>query len=253
MELTGQQHIAAPRTRVWNALNDPEVLRACIPGCQSLDRSGDDRFAAAAEIRIGPIGARFRGEVTLSEIEPLQGYTIIGQGSGGIAGNAKGRAKVRLSDDGDGTLVSYVVDAEVGGRMAQLGGPIIDATARQLSGKFFTRFAGLIGKVDPANPENLKSVASAALHAPGDAAPVTAMPPAPELPIAWILAIVVATLSGFLTGRGNNAAGSDWAGLAISLLVIVVAAAGFEFGKRAAPTVTVDAATLRCLLMGAKV
>src|SRR5262245_21619309 len=131
MNLSGEQQVAAPRQRVWEALNDPEVLRQCIPGCQSLDKEGDDRFNAVAEVKVGPIGARFRGTVQLSDLDAPNGYTITGQGNGGIAGNAKGGAKVRLSDVDGGTLVSYDVQAEVGGRMAQLGGPIIDATAKQ--------------------------------------------------------------------------------------------------------------------------
>jgi carbon monoxide dehydrogenase subunit G len=252
MEMTGQQHIAASRARVWDALNDPEILRGCIPGCQTLEKNGDDSFTATAEIKIGPIGARFKGAVSLTEIEPLQGYTISGQGSGGIAGNAKGSAKVRLSDDGAGTLVSYVVDAEVGGRMAQLGGPIIDATARQLSGKFFARFAELVAETGQAPAEALTAAPSAGSHAPASTALVQTPSPAQGLPMAWILAMVVAALSGYLIGRGQGASGSDWAGLAIGLLVIIVAAAGFEFGKRAAPTITVDVAALRSLLLGAE-
>ena len=250
MEMIGQQHIAASRARVWDALNDPEILRGSIPGCQTLEKNGDDRFTATAEIKIGPIGARFKGAVSLTGIEPLQGYTIAGQGSGGIAGNARGSAKVRLSDDGEGTLVSYVVDADVGGRIAQLGGPIIEATARQLSAKFFARFAELVGETGQAKSAALKAAAPAEPHAPAGTALVQTPSPAQGLPMAWILAIVVAALSGYLIGRGQNAAGSDWAGLAIGLLLIIVAATGFEFGKRAAPTITVDAATLRSLLLG---
>ena len=133
MEMAGERRIAAPAQKVWEALNDPAVLRACIPGCQSLERDGDDRFNAVAEVKIGPIGARFKGAVALSDLDPPRGYTISGQGSGGVAGNAKGTAKVRLSPDGAGTLLSYTVEAQVGGRMAQLGGPLIDATARQMA------------------------------------------------------------------------------------------------------------------------
>ncbi len=258
MEMIGQQHIAASRARVWDALNDPDVLRSCIPGCQTLERSGDDSFTATAEIKIGPIGARFKGAVSLTGIEPLQGYTITGQGSGGIAGNARGSAKVRLSDDGKGTLVSYVVNADVGGRMAQLGGPIIDATARQLSGKFFARFAELVGETAPALSDCVKAAPPEVSEA--HAGPVSAEGQSPVrdssrahgLPVAWILATVVAAMAGFLVGRGQAAAGSDWAGLAIGLMLMVVAAAGFEFGRRAAPTITLDAATLHSLLQRAQ-
>lgn len=130
MQMKGEQRVAATRQQVWDALNDPDVLRQCIPGCQSLERDGENRFVANAEVKIGPIGARFKGNVELSDLVAQNGYVITGSGNGGIAGSAKGGAKVRLSDAADGgTLVFYDVDAEVRGRMAQLGGPIIDATA----------------------------------------------------------------------------------------------------------------------------
>ncbi len=145
MEMAGERRIAAAPQRVWEALNDPAVLRACIPGCQSLEKEADDRFTAVAEVKIGPIGARFKGAVALSELDPPHGYTISGQGSGGVAGNARGTAKVRLSADGPGTLLAYTVDAQVGGRMAQLGGPLIDATAKNLAEKFFTKFGETVG------------------------------------------------------------------------------------------------------------
>ena len=145
MQMKGEQSIAAPRQKVWEALNDPAVLAQCIPGCQSLDRDGDSRFVAVAEVRIGPIGARFKGNVELSDIDAPNGYTITGSGSGGIAGSAKGRARVRLADaPGGATVIAYEVEAEVGGRMAQLGGPIIDATARNLAGKFFQKFGEVV-------------------------------------------------------------------------------------------------------------
>src|SRR5688572_28758157 len=110
MEMSGEQRIAAPRQRVWEALNDPEVLRQCIPGCQSLEKEGEDRFNAVAQVKIGPIGARFKGAVTLGDLDPSNGYTITGQGNGGIAGNASGSAKVRLSEDNGSTVVAYDVD-----------------------------------------------------------------------------------------------------------------------------------------------
>src|SRR5882762_5457048 len=134
MNMTGEQRIAAPRERVWEALNDPEILRGSIPGCQSLEKEADDRFTARVEVKVGPIGARFKGAVCLRDLDPPSGYTLILEGNGGIAGSIKGSAKVRLSEDAGGTLISYEVEAQVGGRMAQLGGPIIDATAKQLAG-----------------------------------------------------------------------------------------------------------------------
>src|SRR5260221_3695780 len=125
MEMAGERRIAASRQRVWEALNDPAVLGASIPGCQSLEKAADDTFNAVAEVKIGPIGARFKGAVTLSDIDAPNGYTISGQGNGGVAGNARGSARVRLTEDGGGTLGSYDVDAQVGRRIAPIGGPLI--------------------------------------------------------------------------------------------------------------------------------
>src|SRR3974390_365400 len=145
MNMSGEQRIDAPRQRVWEALNDPNILRASIPGCLSLEKEADDRFAATVEVKVGPIGARFKGAVALTNPDPPSGCTLILQGNGGITGSVKGNAKVRLREDAGTTLIAYDVDAEVSGRMAQLGGPIIDATAKQLAGKIFTRFGEIVG------------------------------------------------------------------------------------------------------------
>jgi carbon monoxide dehydrogenase subunit G len=231
MEMTGEQRIAASRQRVWEALNDPEVLRACIPGCQSLEREGENGFIAVAEVKIGPIGARFKGNVTLNDLDPPNGYTIEGSGNGGVAGNAKGAAKVRLSDDGDGTLVSYEVDAQVGGRMAQLGGPIIDATAKQLAGKFFSRFGEVVtGGLAPAAPATAAAPASAAATpAAVSAAPASVPVPSVGTPWAWIVALGLAIVAGFMLGRSY--AGEWWMVIAV-LAVGAAAVAGYEHGRR---------------------
>jgi carbon monoxide dehydrogenase subunit G len=231
MEMTGEQRIAASRQRVWEALNDPEVLRACIPGCQSLEREGENGFIAVAEVKIGPIGARFKGNVTLNDLDPPNGYTIEGSGNGGVAGNAKGAAKVRLSDDGDGTLVSYEVDAQVGGRMAQLGGPIIDATAKQLAGKFFSRFGEVVtGGLAPAAPATAAAPASAAATpAAVSAAPAGVPVPSVGTPWAWIVALGLAIVAGFMLGRSY--AGEWWMVIAV-LAVGAAAVAGYEHGRR---------------------
>jgi carbon monoxide dehydrogenase subunit G len=229
MQMTGEQLIAAPRDKVWAALNDPEVLRQSIPGCQSLTKEGADSFAAVAEIKIGPIGARFKGKVQLSDIDAPNGYTISGSGNGGIAGSAKGGAKVRLSDaPGGGTLVSYDVDVEVGGRMAQLGGPIIDATAKNLAGKFFARFGEVVsGGGSPV-------VETAAAAPTTTAAPVVARTPstAPSGSIwGWVAALLTAILVGYYLGANSTSGGM--VSLVLALLVLVAAAA-FEAGKRGA-------------------
>ena len=230
MEMAGERRIAATPQRVWEALNDPEVLRACIPGCQSLEKEGEDRFSAVAEVKIGPIGARFKGAVALSDLDPPHGYTISGQGNGGVAGNAKGMAKVRLSADGGGTLLAYKVDAQVGGRMAQLGGPLIDATAKNLAEKFFTKFGEVVGgEVAPAAAVIAPSGVAAAT--PLIAAPAAALQPAQTsaFPWAWAIALGLAIAAGFLLGRSQAA---DWWVVAVVVLTMVAAGAGFEAGRR---------------------
>jgi uncharacterized protein len=252
MKMTGQERIAAPRSRVWEALNDPDILRQSIPGCQSLEKEAADRMRAVVEVKIGPIGARFSCIVTLSNINPSQGYTLTGEGQGGTVGSAKSIIKVQLADDGAATLLSYELDAQVGGRLAQLGGPLIDATAKQFAGKFFRKFGELLGGVSTATGTSSAAASGGTIsHAPPAAA--TAASSSAGFPIAWILALVVASLVGFLIGRGQGEGGSDWMGIAIGLLIVIVAAAAFEFGRRtAAPQVVLDAALLERLLRGDK-
>jgi len=186
MDMTGERRIAAPRGRVWDALNDPAVLKASIPGCESLEKQADDALKAAATVKIGPIAARFTGNVQLSDLDPPTGYTISGEGQGGVAGFAKGGAKVHLTDDGDGTLLSYEVHAQVGGKIAQLGARLIDATARQMADAFFDRFSA---QVAPPNAEAATSAALAPPPAPPSAIGITALIPREPfgLPaVAWI-------------------------------------------------------------------
>jgi carbon monoxide dehydrogenase subunit G len=141
MTMTGEATLPAARPKVWALLNDPEVLRSCIPGCQSLERAGDNGFAAVAKVKIGPVAATFKGKVELSDIVPDVGYTITGEGEGGIAGFAKGAAKVALADAEGGTLLHYDVEAHVGGKIAQLGSRLIDGVAKNMADKFFATFA----------------------------------------------------------------------------------------------------------------
>jgi carbon monoxide dehydrogenase subunit G len=149
MDMTGERRIAAPRQIVWEALNDPAVLKASIPGCESLEKLSDTEMKATAAVRIGPIAARFSGAVHLSEIDVPNGYTIGGEGQGGVAGFAKGDAKVRLEDIGDATVLRYEVHAQVGGKLAQLGARLIDATAKQMAASFFDRFSAQVGPEAP--------------------------------------------------------------------------------------------------------
>ncbi len=143
MTMTGEVALPAERPKVWALLNDPEVLKSAIPGCVSLERTGESGFAAVVKTKIGPVSATFKGKVELSDIVPLVGYTIKGEGEGGVAGFAKGGAKVRLADAPAGTLLSYDVEANVGGKIAQLGSRLIDGVAKNMADKFFASFAAI--------------------------------------------------------------------------------------------------------------
>ncbi|MGP2490968.1 SRPBCC family protein [Mesorhizobium sp. PUT5] len=147
--IEGEERIAAPIQKVWEALNDPDVLRESIPGCQSLEKKSDTELAATVVLKIGPIKATFQGEVTLSNLNPPHSYTIQGEGKGGIAGFAKGGADVTLSEDGaDTTVLKYAAKADVGGKIAQLGSRLIDSTSRKLAGQFFSTFGEKVGGTD---------------------------------------------------------------------------------------------------------
>ena len=139
--IEGEERIAAPLQKVWEALNDPEVLKACIPGCESLVKKSDTNLEAAVTLKIGPIKAKFQGAVELKNLKPPHSYTIQGEGKGGIAGFAKGGADVTLKEDGaDATILTYTAKADVGGKMAQLGSRLINSTSKKLAGQFFDTF-----------------------------------------------------------------------------------------------------------------
>lgn len=140
MKMSGEILIKAPREKVYAALNDPEILKRAIPGCEEMERVSDTELTAVAMVKIGPVKARFKGQVTLSDIDPPNGYTITGEGKGGAAGFAKGGAKVSLVDDGDATILRYEVQADVGGKLAQVGARLIEGTAKKLAADFFAAF-----------------------------------------------------------------------------------------------------------------
>jgi hypothetical protein len=170
MDMTGERRIPAPRQKVWEGLNDADTLRASIPGCETLEKVSDDELRATAAVKIGPIAARFTGKVHLTDIDPPNGYRIAGEGQGGVAGFAKGGADVRLAEDGDTTVLTYEVHAQVGGKMAQLGARLIDATARQMADAFFNRFAAQVGAPVEAEPAALaEATVPADVRAPGPA------------------------------------------------------------------------------------
>ncbi|WP_333835236.1 CoxG family protein [Rubrimonas sp.] len=162
MRLEGKQIIAADRATVWAALNDPEVLKACMPGCQSFDAVGENRFETVIKQKVGPVSATFKSQVDLLDVNPPNSYRIVGEGKGGAAGFAKGEADVSLADAPGGTELSYGVEVKMGGKIAQLGSRLIDGFARKLADQFFGAF-------------------KAQVEGP-DAAPVEAAPPSPAAP-----------------------------------------------------------------------
>jgi carbon monoxide dehydrogenase subunit G len=203
MDMTGEYRIAAPREAVWKALNDPAVLKLCIPGCEAVDKTSDTEFTARVVAAIGPVKAKFAGKVRLSDLDPPYGYTINGEGQGGAAGFAKGGAKVSLSQDGDGTLLSYNVNASVGGKLAQVGSRLIDGVARRMADEFFGRFAATVeGPKPEAAPEAAAEAAQAPASAPASAPSAKpAAPAAKPAPAqaktglpgwAWIAAVIAA-------------------------------------------------------------
>ena len=198
MQMTGQYRIEAPRQTVWEALNDVEVLRVCIPGVEEIEKTSDTSFTAKVRAKVGPVSARFAGDVTLSDLDPPNGYTISGEGKGGAAGFAKGGAKVRLEDDGAATLLIYDVDAQVGGKLAQIGSRLIDGTAKKMADDFFSRFAETVGGTPAAAEAPAAAPAAASAAAP---APAAAAPASPDADVGagatlgvWVTGLLVAVL-----------------------------------------------------------
>lgn len=176
MDMTGQQTIPAPRETVWEALNDPDVLKDCIPGCEEIERTGDNGFTAKVSAKVGPVKAKFSGAVELQNLNPPVSYTIAGEGKGGAAGFAKGSADVKLEevDGGAATLLTYDVKANVGGKLAQIGGRLIDSTAKKYANDFFEKFTEIASA----------RAAAAGAPAPASRSPQTEAGPADTTPAA---------------------------------------------------------------------
>lgn len=179
MDMAGEQIILLPQRRVWDALNDPQVLKACIPGCESIEKVADNQYTIMMTAAVGPVKAKFTGSLTLSDIDPPNSYSLAFTGSGGVAGFGKGGARVSLSADGNDTKLVYTASAQVGGKLAQVGSRLIDGVAKKMAEEFFARF-------------------KATLTAPAETAPVAAVVAAATLPARgfrltplWILLIVV--------------------------------------------------------------
>ena len=192
MEMSGEYKINASREKVWAGLNDPEVLKQSIPGCDEIEQTSDTSFTAKVTAKVGPVKAKFAGAVELTDIDAPNGYRISGEGKGGAAGFAKGGANVKLEEDGDGTLLKYEVDAQVGGKLAQLGARLIDGTAKKMASQFFENFAEGVRDGDTGEAEASAEAAPAAAASGPAAGQVTAMSQVGAR--TWISGLVVAAI-----------------------------------------------------------
>ena len=166
--MSGEYRIAAPREQVWRALNDPEILRRAIPGCQSIEKVSDTELTATVIAKVGPVKATFTGRVTLSDLDPPNGYTIAGEGQGGAAGFGRGSAKVSLAEEGGETVLRYTADAQVGGKLAQIGQRLIGSAAKKMAGDFFAAFAAaVIADSPPAESAPAEAAVPEAVPPPG--------------------------------------------------------------------------------------
>jgi carbon monoxide dehydrogenase subunit G len=217
MEMTGEYRISAPRAQVWAALNDPEVLKISIPGCEALDMTSETEMTAKVVSKIGPVKATFTGKVRLENINAPESYTIAGEGQGGVAGFAKGGADVKLTEDGGETVLTYTARAQIGGKLAQLGSRLVDSTAKMMADQFFAKFSAVVtersllaaGGANAPEPEVIAEASAAA--ATGTAAPVVTPKPSPSAATAtpisagsglpsWVIPIV-ALIVGVIVGK----------------------------------------------------
>jgi len=206
MKLSGEHHIPASRQSVWDALNDPEMLKACLPGCVALEKTSDTEMTATMTTKIGPVKATFKGAVTLSELDPPNSYTISGEGQGGPAGFASGAAKINLSDGEDGgTILNYDVDAKVGGKLAQIGSRLIDSVSKKLAAKFFENFVEKMAErgESEAAPDSSEGEAETTASAPQSTAPSTTSAAKRGMPTpVWVIGIIGAVAVLILWASG---------------------------------------------------
>lgn len=182
MKLSGEHHISASRQTVWDALNDAEMLQACLPGCEELEKVSDTEMTAKITTKIGPVKATFTGAVTLSDLDPPNGYTLNGEGQGGAAGFASGSAQVTLVEQDGGTLLQYEVEAKVGGKLAQIGSRLIDSVTKKLAGQFF---GALVEKLSAAETESTEAEPGSSAPAPEPVASKRGIP----TPV-WVVGII---------------------------------------------------------------
>lgn len=199
MDMSGEQIIPAPRAMVWAALNDPEILKQAIPGCEVIEKHSDTELSATVVAKVGPVKATFKGKVTLSDIDPPNGYTISGEGQGGAAGFGKGGAKVALSDVPEGTKLAYTASAQVGGKLAQIGARLVDGAAKKMADDFFVRFNEIVAAKASAEAAPAAAPEAAASAAPAVPPPAAAQSATPAtgggIPAwAWIGGLIVVVL-----------------------------------------------------------
>lgn len=204
MEFTGTYTVPASPSAVWDALNDADVLKACIPGCESLAKTDPTHFVATARLKIGPMSAAFKGAIALTELDPPRRCVLTGEGQGGVAGFAKGSAEVLLTSDGEATKLTYTAKASVGGKLAQIGQRLIDGAARQIADDFFARFSATVAMIEKgrnASPETITASPPQALQGAQESAP-TREGLAPEVWVIGLIAIIVILLAlfGFVLG-----------------------------------------------------
>ena len=184
MDMTGEYNISASRQKVWEALNDPEVLKASVPGCETLEKVSDTEFTATVMAKVGPVRAKFKGRVTLSDLDPPNGYTISGEGQGGAAGFGKGGAKISLTTENGGTVLRYEANASVGGKMAQIGSRVVEGVAKKMADDFFSTFVEQVTSGG--------GVAEAAAPVAADATPEGTQETESGLPTwAWVVGLIV--------------------------------------------------------------
>ncbi len=184
MEMSGEQHIPLSQQRVWEALNDPAILKSCIPGCESIERISDDEYKVAMLAAVGPVKAKFSGKLLLADLNPPHSYSIAFEGSGGAAGFGKGSAHVTLAPEGAGTVLAYKATASVGGKLAQIGSRLIDGVARKMADDFFTRFNKTVAPADTVEP-----AATVHVNAPREGSARSGMPM-----WTWAIGVIVVLL-----------------------------------------------------------
>lgn len=224
MDINGEQRIPAPQATVWAALNDPEALKASIPGCESVEKVSDTQFTARITMAIGPVKAKFSGDVTLTDIEAPNAYTITGKGSGGAAGFGKGSARVTLIPEGNETLLRYAANASVGGKLAQIGQRLVDSAAKKMAEEFFANFTACL------TAKGATSTAQTMAHAESAVAGETQL--APELPATTAAdAAAAANESGTPVSPARKETGNDtrnglspavWLGIAAVAAVLLI-------------------------------